>query len=115
MFSKTVYLNGLLLRCKNSSFESLNRQLFAIVVSQIKSELSGHERMGLYSEVFNLWGKNEIKNYVGFCSGFFFNVFSICSLYLAACTFALISKFGPLTSKNPICAPELHHRYLIGR
>ena len=40
---------------------------------------------------------------MGLCSGFFFDVYIICSLYLVACTFVPISKFRPLPSKNPRC------------
>ena len=61
--------------------------------------------MGLYSEVFNFWGKDKIKKYIGLCLGFFFYIYSICSLYLIACTFAPISKFEPLPSKHPRCVP----------
>ena len=62
--------------------------------------------MGLYSEVFNFLGKDKIKKYMGLSSGFFFDVCSICNLYLTDCTFAPILKFGPVPSKNPRCAPE---------
>ena len=37
--------------------------------------------------------------------GLFFDMYTICSLYFAACRFSLITKFGPLPSKNPRCAP----------
>lgn len=37
--------------------------------------------------------------------GVFFYVYIICSLCLVACIFASNSKFRPLPSKNPRCAP----------
>ena len=36
--------------------------------------------MGLYSQVFNFWGKGKIKKYMGLYSGGFFDVDSIFSL-----------------------------------
>ena len=49
--------------------------------------------------------KIKLRNIWGYARYFFLYVYSICSLYLAACTFAPISKFGPLPFKNPRCAP----------
>ena len=43
--------------------------------------------------------------------GVSFDVYSICSMYPAASTFAPISKLGPLPSKNRRCAPD--KRYLF--
>ena len=63
--------------------------------------------MGLYSEVFSFWDKDKLKKYMGLCLGGFFYACSICCLYLAGCTFAPISKFGPLAFKNPRCTPGI--------
>ena len=57
--------------------------------------------------------KIKLKNIWDYAWGFF-DVYIICSLYLAACIFGTISKFGPLPSKNPRCAhvclqPFLNH------
>lgn len=83
------------LRCKNSSFEFLNHQLFATVVSQ-KSELSEHGCMALYSEVFNFLGKDEIKKYMGLCSVFSictFSFFKLVRFSLYICTFQGLEPF----------------------
>ena len=57
--------------------------------------------------------KVKLKNIWGYARDFFFFEYSICSLYLVACTFAPISKFEPVPSKNPRCTPAQPRKQTI--
>ena len=91
-----TYTLGLLLRCKNSSFESLNRQLFAIVVSQ---QIVNFQNMGASVYIWRclIFGVNmKLKNTWGYARGFF----SMRTVFVA-CTLQLVRLPLPFQSLDP--------------